>query len=111
MTEYLGAPCFGTYPSKRVLGIMGLGLIPTLATILGLGAAIPTWFAVASFVAGGVTAGCISIRLLQQFRCPRCGARVPKHEPTKNVENTPIQYICKACDVVWDSGLRTPDNL
>ena len=111
MSEQLRAPRFGSHVSRRVLAVATIGLLPALIALITPGAGIQMWFAVTSFVVGGVAAGYLSIGLLRQFRCPRCGRRIDTHEATQNQEDAPILYFCKPCDVVWDSGLRTPGNL
>lgn len=111
MSEHLRAPHFGSRVSKRVLAVVIIGLLPALIALIIPGVGIPTWFAVTSFIVGGVVAGYLSIGLLRQFRCPRCGGCIEMHEATQNQENAPILYFCRPCDVVWDSGLRTPSIL
>ena len=111
MTEHLQAPKFGPYVYKRVIGIVAIGLVPlTLSIVLPIGS-IATWIVVLSFIGSGLTASIFAIRLMRRFRCPRCGASIPNHESVVNGENSPVFYRCKPCDVVWDSGLRTPSNL
>jgi predicted RNA-binding Zn-ribbon protein involved in translation (DUF1610 family) len=111
MSELLPAPKFGQSISKRVFGVLIAGLIPALLTFIAPAIAISTWFVGAIFIASTFVAGYLTIRQLRQFRCPRCGESILKHEDTQNQENAPIVYFCKSCDVKWDTGLRTPTSL
>src|SRR5262245_39598561 len=109
MTQQLEAPQIGRRITRRVLGIVALGLVPTLLWFLEV--RVPAWASVAAFVAAGVVAGLVARHELSLFRCPRCGASIRDHVPTNDEPETPIRYLCTACDVMWDSGLRTPSGL
>ncbi len=110
MTERRAAtPGFRRRIAARVLGLVALGLVPTALSLFGVG--IPTWASAAAFVAGGAGAGLVSRRELRRFRCPRCGDAIPEHVPTLDEPDAPIRYVCRTCDVSWDTGLRTPSGL
>jgi hypothetical protein len=111
MTEHLKAPRFAARISVRVFGLIAISLAPTVIGLAASSVVIPLWFSVGSFVIGSIAAALVSARWLREFHCPRCGASVPQHEPTMNAINAPIVYNCKSCDVVWDTGLRTPSNM
>lgn len=111
MSEHLPAPQFGKAISKKVIGVLIVGLIPAFITFIVPTLAIPTWLPAVSFIASGFIAGYLTIQHLRQFHCPRCGKSIQKHEDTQDKENTPILYFCKSCDVEWDTGVRTPSNL
>ena len=108
MTERQRAPFFGRL-AWRIIGAAALGTLPALAWFFG--SAVPMWVAMGSFLAGGLAAGYLSIRAMKQFRCPRCGAHIPQHEPTGDEENVPILFVCKTCDVEWDTAFRTGSTL
>jgi hypothetical protein len=110
MTERrAAAPGFRRRIAARVLGIVALGLVPAALSLFGVG--VPTWASAAAFVAAGAVAGLVSRRELRRFRCPRCGRAVPEHLPTLEEPDAPIRFLCRTCDVTWDTGLRTPSSL
>lgn len=93
-----------------MLAVVALGLVPAAISLLVDDSGIPAWVSVAAFVAGGMAAGFVSRAALASFRCPRCDQSIARHEPTRDALDAPIQYHCAGCDVVWDSGLRTPSS-
>ncbi len=109
MAQYLEVPHFGRRVTRRVLGIVALGLVPAALSFLEMGVAI--WLSVVVFLAAGLAAGFVARHELGVFRCPRCGHAIHDHEPTLDQPDASIRYLCPACDVMWHSGLRTPSGL
>ena len=109
MTRYLAVPRSGRRIEKQVLAIVAAGLLPAALSFIGL--PVPLRLSVAAFVAAGCVAGLVARRELGRFRCPKCSVAIREHEPTHDEPGAPIRYRCLACDVVWDTGLRTPTGL
>jgi predicted RNA-binding Zn-ribbon protein involved in translation (DUF1610 family) len=80
-------------------------LLVVLATVL-----LSTWlWNPYIFVAGWCTAVPIAIvgivrqmRRYLRFPCPTCGAVLQRSD--KGEAETPITFLCKACDTEWDTG-------
>jgi RNase P subunit RPR2 len=62
-------------------------------------------------IRAGVVASSIQRRELRRFQCPRCHRTLQTHEPTHGQPDVPIRFFCRSCDVLWDTGLRTPRRI
>ncbi len=65
---------------------------------------------------GLVLGGCFVVFLLAfrwsapPFKCPGCG-RVLRRANRKGFdEGEPIRFVCKGCDIEWDTGFHVPDG-
>ena len=61
------------------------------------------WFIAALVVGFGV--GLIGlvrqVRLFRRYTCPDCGGQL--ENPTRR-PGEPIEYLCRRCDVIWETG-------
>lgn len=65
------------------------------------------WFGLISFLAGIAVWAWDDRILLNSYRCPQCGTHLsPSMNPSPN-EGDPVTFICEACDIEWDTTLRT----
>ena len=49
-----------------------------------------------------------ALERVKQFHCPDCGELIPNHMPTTDKGGDPIEYLSETCDILWDTGLRSP---
>ena len=73
---------------------------PTLRFFIGVGGFI------LSIVIGLVTSQIV----LRNFHCPDCGDHIPEPTNTKRLSGDPINYLCKRCDVLWETGLTESED-
>lgn len=56
----------------------------------------------------------VGLFLLPRFRkrytqCPNCSALLTRPTLSDLEAGDPVCFVCKNCDIEWDTGLRTPD--
>ena len=48
---------------------------------------------------------------MSTFACPKCQLRISEFMDTKGELAAPVNYYCKNCDVIWETGLKTTSNM
>jgi Ca2+/Na+ antiporter len=71
------------------------------------------WYVMLFFVAFVVAGVILTVRQLSKiigFKCPQCRTRIWKPTDTRGKADVPICFYCEKCDIIWDSGVRTPTS-
>ena len=66
------------------------------------------------FAAFAALAGYLAIRLpriMRTFRCPRCHSPIETYLDTGGAAGAAIDYYCKNCDVIWETGITTVTDM
>lgn len=111
MVENLRVNQWAARVSKRVFGIMAVGVLPAVVAMLADWSRGMVWASIGAFVVASAAAGYLARLELRRFSCPRCRAVIPDYESTNGQPDAPIRYLCRKCDVLWDTGWRTPSGL
>lgn len=78
MTQHLEAPPIGRRFTKRVLGIVVLGLILAMFSLLEV--PVPMLLSIVAFLAAGLFARLVTRHKLSLFRYPQCETAIRDHE-------------------------------
>ena len=102
---------FGTRIRLMRTGFGAVGIIALVAGCLGYPtyltesqAVILAFSGIAIIFAGGAW---ISYVELRRFYCPACKKHIPTHNPTNGLFGVPIVFYCSACNVDWDTGIKS----
>ena len=68
------------------------------------------WIATGSFLACIVFGMVFDWFRFRAYRCPSCGRTIDRPTLKPVGLGTPRHYYCPACNIEWDTGLRTPSD-
>ncbi len=69
-----------------------------------------TWIGAAFvvlWIAGWIVA---DVAWFRRYRCPSCGAVIRSPKETDSDASDPIVYVCRTCNIEWDTRLRQGDD-
>ncbi|MEX0702767.1 MAG: hypothetical protein WD069_11795 [Planctomycetales bacterium] len=91
---------------RRGFTIFAVLVVPLLGFIY-LADVERLWF-LCVWVAGVVAALASYWWTLARYRCPKCGRTIGDLRTGRFGHEMPIVFRCTACDIEWDTGVRTP---
>lgn len=98
------------YGRRTLLRNLALSLPPLAALTLMWGRAhergATFWVAAVFFVAWIAGWAVLDVVRLRRYRCPACGAPIPRPTRVERAPGDPIVFHCPRCRVEWDTGLR-----
>ena len=64
------------------------------------------WVSTVLFIFGVVSGLIWDKHRIKKFYCPQCKMHITEPTIINRKEGDPLNYVCKKCDIEWETGLR-----